>query len=390
MAAIPLAKISGVLILIALFFSFGNIRWRLPREVFVLTLLVAQLWLAAVFSPIWKGGAVNVMLDFSKVLPLVIVIYAAARSIGRLRLLLFVQASSCAVIALTSVLNRHTLLGRLEGALSGIYGNPNDLALIIDLSLPLCLALALTTRSHWIKLAWAVAMLAMIYAVLLTASRSGAIALLVVAVVCLWYLGIKSRRYYLVLLIPIAVIAIWFVGGMALLDRFGQTGIDPLTNGHTSAASASALQRKELLFQSLRVTVQHPLLGVGPGNFTVSSGIWAVTHNSYTQISAEGGLPAFILYLLIFSQGLVNLTYIKSYTKAEKETQLFVVALQASLAAYLVGSFFASMAYQLFPYFLVAYSSSLRQIVKKKNQTGTSFVANAPTTTQVEAPLLWH
>src|SRR6266403_2780514 len=94
LAALPLAKISGILILVALAFSSRSIRWHMPLEITFLALLVAQLWLSAIFSPVWRGGAVIVMLDFSKVLPLVIVIYGAVRSMNRLRLILFVQAAS--------------------------------------------------------------------------------------------------------------------------------------------------------------------------------------------------------------------------------------------------------------------------------------------------------
>jgi len=208
LAAVPLAKITGILILLALGFSFSNIRWHMPREVTFLILLVVQLWLTVVFSPVWRGGAFNVMLDFSKVLPLVIVIYGTVRSMKRLRWILAVQAASAAAIAITSIVNAHISRGRLLGVLSGMYGNPNDLALVIDLSLPLCLALALTTRSHWKKLAWTVAMLAMSYAVFLTASRGGSIALVVGAMVCLWQLGVKGRRFYLLLLVPAAMIAV--------------------------------------------------------------------------------------------------------------------------------------------------------------------------------------
>jgi len=76
----------------------------MPLEITVL-ILVFQLWLAAVFSPVWRGGAFNVMLDFSKVLPLAIAIYGAVRSMKRLRWLLFVQAASIAAIAITSIVN---------------------------------------------------------------------------------------------------------------------------------------------------------------------------------------------------------------------------------------------------------------------------------------------
>ena len=365
LAAVPLAKITGFLILFALVFSFKNIRWHMPREVIILILLVVQLWLTVPFSPVWRGGAFNVMLDFSKVLPLVIVIYAAVRSMKRLSWILFVQASSVAAIAIISIVNAHISRGRLQGALSSMYANPNDVALVIDLSLPLCLGLALTTRSYWKRLAWTVAMLAMIYAIFLTASRAGAIAFVVGALVCLWQLGVKSHRVYLLLVVPIVVTVIWLSSGDSLRERFEQTNINPATNNRATEASGSAQQRKELLFQSLRVTAQHPLFGVGPGNFEVVSGVWHVTHNSYTQMSAEGGIPAFLLYVLIFWRGIANLRDVRKYRKAGTRVRLFSMALGASLAAYLVGSFFASDAYQMFPYCLVAYTSALLLIAQR-------------------------
>lgn len=365
LTGVPLAKIAGILILLALFFSFNNIRWHLPQEVTFLILLMVQLWLTVPLSPVWRGGAFNVMLDFSKVLPLVIVICGTVRTMKRLQWILFVQTASVAVIAIASMVHAHMSGGRLEGVISGMYGNPNDLALAIVLGLPLCLALALTTRSYWKKFAWAFVMLAMIYVVFLTASRAGAIALIVVALVCLLQLGVKSRRFYVLLLVPVAVTIVWLSAGNSIRKRFEQTNVDPATNNRGTEASQSAQQRRELLFKSLKITAQHPLFGVGPGNFEVVSGVWHVTHNSYTQVSAEGGIPAFLLYVLIFWRGFANLRAIKKYRKTGKGVRLFSVALEASFAAYLVGSFFASLAYQLFPYCLVAYTSALRLIVRR-------------------------
>ena len=365
LGAVPLAKITGILVLLALVFSFNSIRWRMPQEVGFLSLLVVQLWLSAALSDVWRGGAASAMLDFSKVLPLVIVLYGAVRSITRLRWILFIQAASVALVAITSIISARTSGGRLRGFVSGVYGNSNDLALVIDLSLPLCLALALTTTSYWKKLAWMVAIFAMIYAVFLTASRGGAIALAVVVLVCLWQLGVKSRRYYLLVLVPVAVVVMLLFGGEGLRERFGQTSVETVTSGHKSEASYSAQERKEVLLQSLKVSVEHPLFGVGPGNFTVVSGVWRATHNTYTQISAEGGLPAFLLYILIIWRGIANLRQVRRQPKTGKEIRLFSMALEASLAAYLVGSFFASDAYQLFPYCLIAYTSSLRLIVQR-------------------------
>jgi O-Antigen ligase len=386
LAAVHLAKITGILILLALAFSSSQIRWHMPLEVIFLTLLVVQLWLAAIFSPVWRGGAFNVMLDFSKVLPLVIVIYVVVRSMKGLRWILFVQAASVATLAFISIVSGRTLQGRLQSVLSGMSGDPNDLAVVIDLSLPLCLAFALTTRSHWKKLAWTLAMLAMIYAVVLTASRAGALALVVGALVCLWQIGVKSRRLYLLVLVPVALLVISLYFGTALRARFEQTIIDPVTNSHSTGASESAQIRRELLFQSLRVTAQHPLFGVGPGDFAVVSGVWRVTHNSYTQLSAEGGIPAFLLYVLIFWRAVANLREIRKYAKG---IRLISMALEASLAAYLVGSFFLSHAYQLFPYCLVAYTGVLHLIVQR-DRTVSRQAAELPVTPDQAGVTVWH
>jgi len=384
LAVVPLAKITGLLILLALAFSFSEIRWNLPREVTFLILLITQLWFAAVLSSVWKAGAVNVMVDFSKVLPLALVIYAAVRSTNRLRWILFVQAASVAAIAFASIVNRHAPGGRLQGALSGIYANPNDLALVIDLTLPICLALAVITRSIWGKVAWALAMIAMIYAVFLTASRGGAIALVIAAMVCLWQVGFRDRRFYLFLLVPVAVLGILVYGGNSLKQRFEQTKIDSETNRRDTEASGSAQERKELLVQSLKVTAQHPVFGIGPGNFVIVSGVWHVSHNSYTQISAEGGIPAFLLYLLIFWRASSNLRRIRKYPRTGKAIQLLCMALEASLAAYLVGSFFGSLAYQLFPYCLVAHTSSLLLITHRERLASSGTPKSQVTPAQVE------
>src|SRR5215470_10397985 len=58
---VPLAKITGILIFLAMFFPFLQIRWHMPKEIVFLTLLVAQLWAAAFFSPVWRTGAVIAM-----------------------------------------------------------------------------------------------------------------------------------------------------------------------------------------------------------------------------------------------------------------------------------------------------------------------------------------
>ncbi len=375
---VPVGKITVLIGVLALLFSYRSVRWRRPAEVILLALLTLQLWVTVPFATVWRSGALHVTLEFSKVLAVVVVAFAVVRSMERLWWLIFAQAASVAGIALASVIIGKQADGRLQGAIPGLYGNSNDLALIVVLSIPLVLAFLLTTKHPLKKAAWGVALLFMAYAVFLTASRGGAVALLVAVLVCLWQFGVKQGRSYLLLLLPLAAAMIWLYAGRNLQNRFEQTKLDENTTGRVTEASGSSLQRKALLVKSLEVTAEHPLVGVGPGNFEVVSGVWRVTHNSYTQMSAEGGIPALILYVLILWRGVANLRQIRAFRKPGKMIQTFSVALEASLAAYIVGSFAISVAYHLFPYCLVAYTGILRLVVQQKVESEEAVPADVP------------
>ena len=114
------------------------------------------------------------------------------------------------------------------------------------------------------------------------------------------------------------------------------------------------------------MTAEHPLFGVGPGNFPIISDSWRVTHNSYTQMSSEGGIPALVLYVMVLWAGFKNLKRTRKLSGTNKEAKLFAGALHASLAGFVVGSLFASCAYQFFPYFLVSYTTVLLRIAKEQ------------------------
>src|SRR5262249_26329884 len=145
---LPLAKISGVFALLALLFSIGRTKrgFRdLPREATYLLVMIGLLFPSALLSPVWKGGAFAHSLDFSKVYIIWILTFLLITDFAKLRRIIFIQAGSVAVISVVSVLNGRSH-PRLEGALGGIYSNPNDLAFAIVLSLPFCLAFMLSGR----------------------------------------------------------------------------------------------------------------------------------------------------------------------------------------------------------------------------------------------------
>ncbi len=375
---IPLAKISGVFALLALMISAGRSKRSfrdLPREAVYLLGIMTFLFISAILSPVWKGGAFFKDIDFTKALIAWALTFLAITSFARLRKIIFIQSASVAVIALVSLVKGHNT-PRLEGVIGGIYSNPNDLAFAIVLSLPFCFAFLLSTRSVVRKGLWAAAMLVMCTALFLTASRAGFINLVVTGCVCLWLFGIKGKRIHLVVAAAVVAIVLGFGAGRQLKNRFMAISGNDLENGIDISAHGSYEQRRYLMIESVKTVGRYPL-GIGLGNFPSYSGTWREVHVAYLQIAVEGGIGAFVLYLMFFARGFGNLRQLRRLPGYDADTGLFAGALYASLIGFVVGACFAPEAYQYFPYFAVAYTSVLLAVVKEK-ESGSEILPSTP------------
>lgn len=372
LAYIPLAKISAIFALLGLILSAGRSKRRLselPVEAKYLIGMIAALFVAAFLSPVWKGGAFFSTLDFAKVPIAWILLFLVTTSFRRLKRIIFIQSGSVAAITVVSIIKGRSY-ARLEGVIGGIYSNPNDLAFAIVLSLPFCFAFLLNTRSAARKAAWTAVMLAMCTALFMTASRAGFIDLFVTGAVCLWLFGIKGKRPHLVAAAVVVTLIAGFTLGQRVKDRFFAISGTSLDTGMEVSAHGSYEQRRQLMIDSAKAVAHYPL-GLGMGNFVSYNGTWREVHVAYLQIAAEGGIVAFVLYLLFFARGFKNLKQLRRMPNLEPEVQLFSGALYATLIGFSVGAFFAPEAYQYFPYFAEAYTAVLlviaRETAKEEN-----------------------
>src|SRR5260370_17351864 len=81
-------------------------------------------------------------------------------------------------------------------------------------------------------------------------------------------------------------------------------GRDMFSDEVAASAEESKEDRLAVLSRSIQYTLEHPIFGLGLGNFEVASGnylgqpsAWMGTQNSCTQISSEAGIPAFLLFI---------------------------------------------------------------------------------------------
>ena len=366
---IPLAKITGLFAFVGLLMSLGKTQRKLkdlPRESFYLLALVAILIVSAALSPVWRGGAISRTLDFSKVYIAWVLTFLLVTNLDRLRRIIFIQAASVIVISAVSVIMGHSR-PRLEGVIGGIYSNPNDLAFAVVLTIPFCVAFLLAAKSAWARLCWIGGMLIMALTLFLTASRAGFITLVISGLVVLWHFGIRGRRLSLIVTSIFAVVIMLAVAGGPLVRRMKAIS-GPSEGVGQMSAYESYEQRKFLMKRALHGIAEYPILGVGVRNFQVYSGVWRDVHMTYLQIAVEGGLPALLLYLLFFARGFSNLRALRRRKDLDKLTTLFVGALHSSMIGFVIGALFAPEAYQLFPYFSVAYTSALLAAMREKER----------------------
>lgn len=356
--ALPLGKILGSIALLALILgALGQGRAvKLSKEARLVLMLFGWCVLCVPFAS-WRGGAFwTVFGDYGKCIIMTIMIGIAVTSVSRLRRLLFIQASATAVMAIVGCVFYRSMIRLQLG--NGLYGNANDFAIMIALNWPICLGFLLATRNPIKKALWGLGLIAMLWAVTLTYSRSGLLATMVAVSVSFWEFGVRGKRKHIVvaatvlavLLLPVLVPSHY---GTRLAGIFDPR-IDPMDKG-------SAEVRRMILILSLKMTATHPIFGVGPGQFENITQTWFVTHNTYTQLSSEVGIPGFILFILILRQVFRNLRDVHKTERFRSDPQvhIYASALRASFAGYLVGAFFASYGYELFIYALVAFTGVL-------------------------------
>ena len=375
------------IVTLAIFFptqlaSEGNLTAR-PREV-NLILLFTVTGLLSIPLAINPGEAWDEFSQFLKCVLMFLVMVNVVRTEKRLKGLLWLILAASVVLSLGAI-NEYQAgrLGsagdRIKGITGGMFGNPNDLALHLTTMVPIAVALFVASRGPFRKVVFALSAILMMAAIIVTFSRGGFLGLLAAAVVFAAKLG---RRHKLsVPLAALLLIGIFLsVMPSELVGRLAAT----TNKGADAVAWASGEARRDLLTRSIVVSIANPVFGVGMGNFHIVGIQEQVSHNAYTQVSAEIGLTGAVLYVLFILAALKRMRLIErnmaqsesneaggeqqsqSLSKREQRTSRYyyylAVGLHAGLIGYMVSSFFASVAYLWYVYYLVGFAFCLYQL----------------------------
>lgn len=246
---------------------------------------------------------------------------------------------------------------RVGVEIGGMFGNPNDMSIHLITMIPIAFALMLASRSKLAKLVYLAMIVVMICGNMVTYSRGGFLGLIAGSAVLAWKLGRRNRF----LVSTIAVIVGALITFLAP-NNFGLRVLSIFIPILDEAGSSD--QRKELLERSILVTLRNPW-GVGIGNFPIFGVRNLVSHNAYTQVSSELGILGLAAYLIFIISPFRKLGAIERTLFKREELDWFYylsIGLQASIIGYMVSSFFASVAYNWFIYYLIAYAVAFRRI----------------------------
>jgi O-antigen ligase len=316
----------------------------------------------------WRTGSID---TFASQWLVVLVVFAAAAALvpDFRQYVRTTKTVAFAILVLTVIC---LVFGDMENGrlflASGRFANPNEMAQALLLGLPFCWAWYSNSKSLLAKLIALGSLGLMLYVISKTGSRGALVSIVIIGAFMFLRASLVGKVRILVTgVVLLAVVAITLPQSLRVrYETFfrGEADQGLEADGESDqslvgSAVASTTKREELFKKSVILTVQHPLFGVGPGMFTVAEdsmaraegkrhGSWLGTHNTFTQVSSECGIPGFLLYCAV-----VVASFKKSYslyrqTKDRpelKEISTHALALNYALIAFIATGMFLNGAY---------------------------------------------
>lgn len=218
-------------------------------------------------------------------------------------------AASCIV-----VLPGFSAAGAGNGADDRLYGvgtlsNPNEIAFHLWLGISFLVLLAVRRKALKKWLLFSICGFEMVL-ILKTVSREGLLLALVVFLFALAFVSLGNKVKLVLAAGLLCVFALVSLSPEAI-DRYLTVFTAKVSSQAAQSAEASSRLRHQKLMESIELTMRHPIFGVGMGVFMPASveiakerggrADWEVSHNSYTQVSSEIGLPGILILLAIFA-----------------------------------------------------------------------------------------
>jgi len=263
------------------------------------------IWMTiATLTSTWRGGSIFQWNDYVKtIFPIILIIPAVVTVKTDVRK--FMTVIGLAGIANTALgfVSSDFKTGRMGLEAAGSIGDPNDYAAHLIFLIPAMVYFAFgLKKSVFYKIVGTLSVVAALYQILSTGSRGGLVSLMLFVLYVL-VTGDRKLKVGILLGGPVLVLLALPLVPRNSIDRLN-TLFESTPQQHTEAEESTEA-RRALLQASIDATLAHPIFGIGPSVFMDyeagvaaelgKHGMWHGTHNAYTQISCECGIPALVL-----------------------------------------------------------------------------------------------
>ncbi len=231
--------------------------------------------------------------------------------------------------------------------------DPNDLSFYLNLAIPFAAFLSFKSTARALKLVNFLYILIASIAVLLTASRSGALGLAIALLFVLYSFHVAKGKWRLAGSLLLAAIA-----GI-ILTWVPQTSLARIATIVSEIHGGTLNKRLNIWAAGSQVLAAHPILGVGAGTFRqavepILGKAWA-PHNVFLSVAVEGGIPSLILWLAFMTLPFVGVLRLPGY-----ERRLWLTIIIVLIISFLSLNFEWRKVSWLMLAFAAAYSAKVR------------------------------
>ncbi len=363
----PFAKIVAIVTIAGLLFTKDRMSLPKTRE----TLLIVLLGLYFTLTTFFAFNQNAAWIQWGKVIKILIMTLATMVLINdskKLKYLVMVIAGSIGLLGIKGGIFSFVTGGgfRVYGPPGSFFADNNDMALALNMTIPMLFYLAKNEKNKRLKMAFWFTFVSSIVSVVFTYSRGGFLALAIV----LAFLFFKSQHKTIAVMILSVVLIIgaiyipvqWF----ERIDTIRSYEEDSSVRGRINAWKTA-----------LNLAKDRPLIGGGFETFIrpvfriyapVRSNVHDV-HSVYFEVLGEHGFVALGLFALLMLYSLSTAQKLKKTVRNNhdfKWVEDYSSMFQMSLIAYMVGGLFLGRAYFDLYYHIIAMIIIMQALVNKE------------------------
>ena len=351
-------------------FLFGAIAHRrpvpFPPEVRIAVCLVG--W-AAVTLPLsyWPGGSLSFLLGtFLKSVTIFWLLGGVVTTLPRLRWLAWALTLMTIPIAATTLAHFAagvTMDNRVVGYMAPLTENPNGVALVLSLLLPLALGLFFIARSIVARAVLLAVVTLDVSAVVVTFSRAGFLTLATVLAMYVYRFLRRPERPWAI------VICLVLLACAPLVPPGYWQRVGTITDVESDPTGSAQERRKDTL-AAMHLVAEDPVFGAGIGQNILALNeergkAGRLVHNVYLTYAVDLGVPGLLLFLLLLGWCVNDTRLVRRRSAAVpplRDLYYLAEALLTSLVAFAIGACFHTNAYEFHFYYFGGLAVAARRV----------------------------